>query len=450
MKRKSDYMYYAYQPPHNGKISINGDIYYAGEDFRTVERFKEYKNVGFNWMKISSEAYDGENWETSDMKLACDRAYQAGLKKIIVVDQRIFRLVNKDETVLIGNEENALFKNEKELDEAVASYVAPYKNEPWFAGIQLLDEPVFERLDKYVMVAKSLQRAIPEAFLHGNLLPMGSEIKGVPQPKAFEMYLDKILQIDGMDIMTDPYPFRMKYIIYGYSITVLQIMAQKCRENNRDLHLIMQAFACPREGRYLWRHINERDMYWQVNLGLGFGCRKWSWYTYFPKKEVSYERGSGEINGVCMMNQDGSRTKMYYYVQRIIREIKHFEKVHSKYRYKQSYICTPKDKKAEDYDATALAFDNPNCPIDVEVKNGVALVTELENGTDRLYMVENVDNIIKEYRDNEPPMEAKISLGKDGKKRFYYRGKKVCRQCKNGTFVEILPIGEAIFVEVKK
>ena len=78
--------FYSYSPPNDGHWYIDGKEYYVGQDFRTVERYKEYKDIGFNilFSAFSAKYYYGDNWETSTLKMVMDRAYEAGIKQSIL------------------------------------------------------------------------------------------------------------------------------------------------------------------------------------------------------------------------------------------------------------------------------------------------------------------------------------------------------------------------------
>ena len=93
MKRKK-FVFFAYNPPTTGKFTINGYDYQSDEDFRSVARCKEYKNCGFDMLQLRYEhSYDGEPWETSNTNLMWNVAYAAGIKKLLVTDLRLDRLI---------------------------------------------------------------------------------------------------------------------------------------------------------------------------------------------------------------------------------------------------------------------------------------------------------------------------------------------------------------------
>ena len=80
---KKRFEFYAYNPPMCGTYYVDGVAYRYGEDFRNVDRYKEYLDCGFTMMQVRYEnAYDGEEWETSNTKRVCDVAYKAGVRKL--------------------------------------------------------------------------------------------------------------------------------------------------------------------------------------------------------------------------------------------------------------------------------------------------------------------------------------------------------------------------------
>jgi hypothetical protein len=125
---------YAYAPPPDFRFEADGIISPVVQDFRTVERYKEYKECGFDILLAqTSGVYNGEPWEISKTKLVLDRAYEAGLKKVIVTDERI-RLLSETFDGLIG--EGKKFASEEELIEFVR---AEHRRELCFEGHRWFD-----------------------------------------------------------------------------------------------------------------------------------------------------------------------------------------------------------------------------------------------------------------------------------------------------------------------
>jgi hypothetical protein len=130
---------YGYSPPTDGTYRVDGEIKTTGEDYRTVERYREYKDAGFNILLMQhTSRYEGEDWETSSAKMVMDRAIEAGLNKAIINDKRIWDLC-REEDGIIG--EGKPFIDETALDTFLSECISVYKTHPAFYGIQLLDEP---------------------------------------------------------------------------------------------------------------------------------------------------------------------------------------------------------------------------------------------------------------------------------------------------------------------
>lgn len=447
MKRKQ-FTFFGYNPPTNGEHTING-FTYKNEDFRTAERCREYKDCGFALMQLRyGHAYDGEEWESSNTNLMWNKALKAGIDKLLVTDLRIERLIR-----LVKGTPTDIYKSmtEKELDELIASYVAPYKDKKGFFGIQLLDEPKMHELADYGAVAKSIRRVLPNAYIQMNLHPLGTiEIDGYDKREAYEIYANEALHQTGLkNICFDEYPFRREYIISGNTIRNYQIIARVCKERSVEMQAVLQSFANAGEGKLLKRRVNESDMYWQTNLAMGFGVREYAFYTYMPKTNVSYEKGSGDgIDGACFINNDGSKTALYFYTKRIIREMQKFAPVALKYAYENNYLVYADGKQKSDFDYLTFAEENGKPPFEIAINRGVALVTEQKNGDDKLFMIENIGNIKHELFDGEMAMQVECNFPIKNLT-FYQRGKKIKAKKANGKYIFYLKSGEAIFAEMK-
>ena len=67
--------------PPNGMLEIDHVFSSVGQDFRTVERYTEYRECGFTELLFSGEdKYQGEDFGTSDLKRMLDNAHKSGLK----------------------------------------------------------------------------------------------------------------------------------------------------------------------------------------------------------------------------------------------------------------------------------------------------------------------------------------------------------------------------------
>ena len=284
-----------------------------------------------------------------------------------------------------------------------------------------------------------------------NLHPLGTIlIDGYNKNQSYEIYANEALTQTGLDhVCFDEYPFRRDYIISGNTIPNYQIMAKVCKERGIEMQSVLQSFANIQGGRYLKRCVTERDMYWQTNLAMGFGVREYAFYTYMPKPNISFEKGNGDgVDGACFINNDGSKTALYYYTKRIIKEMQKFAPVALKYNYENNYIVIENGKTKNDFDYLNFILETEKPPFDVAIDRGVLLITEQRNGNDKLFMLENISNVKGEIFDGVPAMQIECALP-SGKITFYQKGKKIKAQKQNGRYVFYLKSGEAVFAEIK-
>ncbi|MBQ8429365.1 MAG: hypothetical protein IJX30_04655 [Clostridia bacterium] len=384
---------YAYSPPPEGKWWID-DTIYPTEDFRTVEKYREYKECGFNILFMQGTAsFDGTDWENSDTKRCMQYAVEAGLDKIIIVDQRIFNL-SLIEGGIIG--EGKPFASETALDEFIANCLKDYRNEKGFYGVQLRDEPFHPYLKTIGQLYRSLHRVDASVFVHCNLNPLHGpsltyQICGDSGNliEAYEGYLSRFLEETGTNhIMMDTYPFFKspdKAHIGRHYFAGLECVARVCKRYGVEMHIVMQSFAMNVRTKCYHRLPNEREMQFQKNVLLAFGVKQYSYFTYWTK-QANNSKGEMFIDGKAMMNRKGEKTKTYFHVQKINRELTELAPLLWEF----------------DYCANTFAVKTPFCTTptyldtvrggmlsqvtDVQTDKEVALVTELYDKKKKQYM----------------------------------------------------------------
>ncbi len=414
---------YGYSGPSDGTYNIDNVEYDIGQDFRTLERYKEYKECGFNIylaqtdININNE-FNEEVWAKE--KTYMDAAYEAGLK-IILNDQRI-QWYSMQRNSIIGVDdpnteevEEYAFASEAELDAYVTSCVQLYKDHPGFYGLMLGDEPRSYALTAYGQVYASLKRVLPDAFIQYNLLPgdMGyhedqrfpelTEAEDNPQwtdyertLKQYEKYLNMFLDVmPGIEYLQyDDYPIHNGFIDEDY-ITALQVAAKVAGERGLELHIVSQAFGMYTSGpdSFLhWVGPTKQDSQWMNNVLLGFGVKQIHYFTYWTKGD---NRTDGEffIDGASFMTRGGDRTPLWYNMQEIMANNQKFAPVIKQFNYKgsKSYVVTPTN-----FDPTqVLKMDNSYTftkLTDVNVNKEIGLITELYDAENNnyMYMVMNV------------------------------------------------------------
>ena len=472
MKDQKETLFYCYNCPTSGYYTVNKYRYFYGEDFRNAKRYQEYVDCGFNVVQARGEnSYKGEGFEGSNCQIVFREALKGGCKKVLVTDGRFDHWI-RDERNLVG--EGKLFATEAELDAAVAEHVAPYCTQEGFFGIQLFDEPMYDQFPAYGQLVRSIKRVLPNAYIQANLLPLGARVnllmpqeqfvqdnaatgekiaqEGAGYQAIYEKYVGDFQTITGLEsIQFDEYPFRREYIISGNTLPNYQIVARMCQQRGLEMRTVMQSFAHIWNGTEHNRRITEGDMYWQMNLAMGFGVREYSFYTCMAKPDFVYkEKAMGEMDGAAFINLDGSRTALYDYTKRILAEMKEFLPIMRQYSYESSYVVTEAGKTSQDYDWTKFLYEDEACPLAVTVDHGVSLITKQTKGEDALYLFENIGNIRDELFDHAAPMQMKVKLP-EGKKTFYFRGKSVeCVADADGVYTFLLKVGDAMFVEVQQ
>ncbi len=345
---------YAYSPPGNGTFHFDGIKYHCGKDFRTVEHYQTYKDCGFNAvLGQTSSQYAGEYWETAQAKADMDRYQKIGIKKFILLDNRIYDL-SRTPDGLIG--EGKKFANEKELDEYVVDCLSPYREHPIFYGLQLRDEPGYEFFKSIGQVYRSIKRVRPETFVQCNLHPPFFIFRSKMFPgdgdfwTRYKRYICTFLDETGADYFQyDFYPFISEEAtsIYQMYFRGLRVSAEIAQERDVKFYMVAQSFQYRVNCGPCFRTISREDMFWQINALLGYGVRQFSYFTYWSKSDNNI-KGEYFPDGLAIMTRMGEKTPLYDYVQevnghlqRLAPLLKDFEYVSDDYNARWPCISRP-------------------------------------------------------------------------------------------------------------
>ena len=338
LEKDVPFNFYAYSPPGCGFGDyVVGKVVPTGT--LTVERYKEYKDVGFNMVMSGCIAtYYGEEWETSQCKKAMDIVYAAGIDKYIVGDQSMYELSRHREG-LIG--EGKKFASEADLDAFVANRIKDYSKHPAFHGVYLADEPHYYYFKAFGELYRSIKRVCPKAFVHCNLLPLDTlrwmderYPKGGDLMERRQKYLEMFLDETGADyILYDDYTFCYDKDKKLMLLRCMQHAAEVCRDRKVDFAFVAQSFSMLIGGKpYYWTP-NEQEMRYQLNLLLGFGVKELGFFTYMPHGANSTEAFPDDG---AMITLEGERMPLYYATQKVIKEIKEILPVVTKFTYLHS------------------------------------------------------------------------------------------------------------------
>lgn len=306
---------------------------------RTVERFQEYKNVGFNMvMSGTTGTYYGEEWETSMCKHMMDTVYAAGIDKYIVGDQGFYEL-SKTKDGIIG--EGKPFADEAALDAWVANRIKDYSKHPAFYGVYFIDEPHYFYFKSFGQLYKSVKRICPKAVLYCNLLPLDTlrwmderYPKGGDLLERRKKYLNMFLDETGADyIKYDDYTFCHNKENKVMLLRCMQDTAALCRDRNKKFMFVAQSFnMIIGNHEYYWTP-NEQEMRYQLHLLLGFGIKELGFFTYITHGNCG---GENFPEGGAMMTRKGERTPLYDITQKIIKELHEIAPVAARFTYQHS------------------------------------------------------------------------------------------------------------------
>ncbi len=198
---------YCYSGPNDGHWNWDDSEYYIGKDLRTVENYQIYKDAGMtiylpqtdarmgvsgNYLgttKVSEwnpQVWENRENEWKSTKVFWDRAYEAGLEKIIMTDVQFqswsrvehgMLLKPADVVIPEGEESPYTFQSEEEFDAVIAKLLEPYIDHPGFFGVMLKDEPSYACVEAYGQTYRAIKRAAKnyynfDIFVQHNLFPM--------------------------------------------------------------------------------------------------------------------------------------------------------------------------------------------------------------------------------------------------------------------------------------
>ncbi len=315
---------YAYSPPSTGKFTFDGMTYDSGIDFRTMENFEKYRDCGFNTvLGQTSATYNGEEWETCDAKSVMDKYQKVGIKKFILLDERLHKLSRELDGGVIG--EGKPFTSEKELDEFVRDCLKDYVRHPIFYGVQLVDEPRPPKLKSLGQVYRSIKRVNSNVNIQVNLNPPSFVFASTMFPydgdfsQRYKAYVNEYLDETGADyFMNDQYPFvaSQEGSIGRMFFRGMQICAEIANERGVEYRIVMQSMWYRINAAVNWRNLTRADIFYQANAHMGFGAKQFAYFTYWSKVD---NKITGEYfpDGCAIMTRKGEKTELYDYVKEV-------------------------------------------------------------------------------------------------------------------------------------
>ena len=476
--KEGEFMTFGYTPPTNGKWYENGLEMSTGEDYRTVERYREYKEAGLNVLMLQSEdAYDyGTPFEESQLKIRMDDAQRAGLEKVIVCDNRLYNLCNSDQPV-VGDEGVILtingkdfqggirqFKTQKALNEYVADIIDDYYNHDVFYGVLLRDEPFHQHLLNYGYTYQAVKAFDNNIYIEGNLNPYNSDEKArfryspywetQTSEEAYKWYVNYYLDCSGAEkVLMDSYPIlgesNAPYLKEDH-LRGCQMIADICKQRGVKFEAVAQTFGGTSSGKRLWAAPDVATMQWQMNTYMGFGVQTFGYFTYWRKVWNNNQAGGEWFNdGESFITTDGQKTSLYYIMQGLHKEMQKFAPVISSFKYSASKTYAHEPCL---YPTNYLNIKDEKLALvkDFECDQGdTALITELKDKSNMqyMYMVMNAMNPRYKADDNDIVMDYSIDFGPSfNAVEVYYRGKRNLYPLDNGVYKSTLDAGYAEYI----
>ena len=321
---------------------------------------------------------------------------------------------------LIG--EGKQFATEADLDAAIASYLAPYKDHEAFYGVMLGDEPFYYHAENYGQVYRSIKRVMPECYIQYNLNPItaGTGVQNVngvlldnidlrfPELKEgdegygkeltedeeliarYKAYIRLFMDKTGANyIQYDQYPFRHADSVDQYYFLGLQVIAELAKEYDAEFYFVSQTYG-QTDGVPKPRYLTQEDLYWLNNSLIGFGIKQISYFTYFTKADNNKEHF---IDGNSFLTWYGEKTDIYNWMQQIMKEEQKLAPTILNFDYTTSkiYVKNPTIFNSV-YAMKTIETADFKLVKDVSVNKEVVLVSELydEAKGNYMYMVQNI------------------------------------------------------------
>ena len=274
-----------------------GEIIGTNENFITVERYRQAKDAGFDFLEGHAET----GFKSQDVRNALDSALAAGMKYMVNGD-----LLN--------------FYNS--TPERIKTVLGDILEHEGCFGFFAVDEPLANRYPTLAALWSRFKLAT-DKVMEINLLPYSpNDVPdyGVP---TYEDYIEEFCkQIDTDYISIDIYPFFERenpdgtktYSMYEnwlYNLEVVENCAVRYNRKHWECVQGQKVHAISKKPDY-------NDIRMQLYTSMAYGAQTFQYYCYWTPEEV--ERP-------CLIDKTGNPTSIYYDAKKANHEIKKFGNV---------------------------------------------------------------------------------------------------------------------------
>lgn len=413
---------FAYYGPSNGMYALHtglGDK--AGTamngtdtptDFRTKERYQEYKDAGFNIVLLENECSylptAEVGWADSKLKEVMDICYEIGLK-VIVFDIRIYADCQNTGGI-IGKSSYTGFNVESEdkLDELIWFYTKDYSKHPAFYGVYLIDEPSSDYYMSVGQIYKSIKKNCPSAYVYFSLAG-GNALS----QEAKDLYITYGIT----SVAVDMYPFLYRnnldysdqYLNDGY-ISTLKKISDMSKELDIDFTAIfLQSFSGQYNGVYGYSPLTETMLKYQASIVSTFAPEKMVYFHYWASPYYTLDDYKG-LNYSSFIDKDGNKL-IYDEAKAVNEDLLAFTKAMYGFEYQGSNVYHSLSELPYYYGDFTSDFVYANNVV-CSNPHGEVIVAELKNSTENGqfeygYVVTNSTYI------NQPDFNDDVSISID-------------------------------------
>ena len=463
------YTFWAYQSTYNGWYQVKGKDgivrrWEAPEyaiPIENAETIKTYKDAGFNVLFITyTYQFDGPDFATSEAKQLMDIAHEQGLK-CFVFERTLYQLSAKGESLIVDDPSKAngttTFESQEALNAYIGTVIKDVVKHPAFYGFSLRDEPSYKEMISIGQIYRAIQANAPGCFVNQNVFPMPTQGSEVYAPKgstmkpeaAFKIYLEHMAECTGAPyIQYDDYPLLGPLAgsegvnaINSMHLLGLKTTAEFCKENKLAFNKVFQTCAFEKN-KPVCRAPSKTDMYWQMNIGMSFGIKMFSYWTYYPVVNTA-----GEYYDVktSFLDQYGNKNDMYYWMQEIHGEMQGMAKVLMHYEYQGIQVYNEGLLPGSSAFVENVQSDDTFKKVkDCSLQNdGSVLITELYD-VGRGYYGYYITNVTDTL--TQTTVTADVDFGDYSQVQIYDKGEKTDQKTNKGNYEFTLKPGEGVFV----
>lgn len=429
----------------------------AGEPIKATRREYSFDNSGL---------IIGGYYSTKDELAYCN---DAGIEFVIAsgVDKAYLDTAYNYNVGVIATGYNLPYCYENMTDAATQAYVnadiAQYKDHPALWGDNVIDEP---HAGSYKNISKAVDAYYaqhPNHIPFVNLFPMYANAEQLDeqmtlnpmsvlltpfsdhfndQVNRFKAYTSDYINTINTDyICVDIYPYQASMNSRGKTVKDtdncwlrnLDVLAEACRETNRDLWVITQAAGLTKDGETenkRWCD-EESDISQQLYASLAFGSKAIIHALYG-------QQGWWDTDS-HMIGSDGKPTDTYYAVSKVNGYLKDFSDIYGDYKYTSTYLINR--NRVAGYRHGRLACEVIGEEGNITSANGLLVGTFTGKKNSKAYVVTNMEELDK---NNSAKFTFEVPAGKVAA--VYYKG---TITNKASSFSMTLGAGEGAYITVK-